>query len=268
MRRLSIRYAGSVLVFWLVMSAAAPLFQQRAIGVDLDRILEPPSMAAACGYDDLGRPLDARILVGARSALAVAALVVAVSALIGVTVGFVSAWFGGLVDLFTVRLIDVFLAFPGILLAIALAGVLGPGLGNLVIALSAVGWVGFARIARAQALAILNRDHVMVARALGVGTPMLLVRHVLPLTAGLLIVEATFAFASVIVAEAGLSFLGLGVQPPQPSWGSLIRDGVRYLLVAPHHVIAPSLALMTLVVAVNLLGDWLADRWQDIRIGR
>ena len=268
MKRSSMRCAGSVLVFWLVVSMATPLFQQRAIGVDLDHVLEGPALVAACGYDDLGRPLDARIAVGARSALMVAALVVAVSALIGVTVGFVSAWFGGWVDLLIVRLIDVFLAFPGILLAIALAGVLGPGLGNLVIALSAVGWVGFARISRAHALAVLRRDHVMVATALGVGTRVLLIRHVLPLTTGLLIVEATFAFASVIVAEAGLSFLGLGVQPPNPSWGSLIRDGVRYLLVAPHHVIAPSVALMTLVVAVNLLGDRLADRWQDVRHGR
>jgi peptide/nickel transport system permease protein len=156
----------------------------------------------------------------------------------------------------------VFLAFPGILLAIALSGLLGPGPGNVVLALVAVGWVGFARLARALALGILGRDHVAVARALGTPPHAILWRHVLPLMRGPLVVEATFGAAAAIVAEAGLSFLGLGLQPPTPSWGGMIRDGMRYLLVAPHVVVAPGLALASLVIAINLLGDRLHDRWQ------
>jgi peptide/nickel transport system permease protein len=161
----------------------------------------------------------------------------------------------------------VFLAFPGILLAIALAGVLGPGLGNVVLALAAVGWVGFARLTRAQVMSLRSRDHVLAARALAVSPAHILARHLLPLAAAPLIIEATFGVAAIIVAEAGLSFLGLGVQPPQASWGSMIRDGVAYMLVAPHLVIAPGLALALVVLAVNLAGDWLRDRL-DVRTRR
>jgi peptide/nickel transport system permease protein len=151
------------------------------------------------------------------------------------------------------------MAFPGILLAIALAGLLGPGIGNLVIALSLVGWVGFARLARAQVLSLKQREHVQAAQALGSRTTDIIRRHLVPLIAAPLLVEATFAVAAVVIAESGLSFLGLGVQPPEASWGSMIRDGVRYLLVAPHLVLAPGLSLFLVVLSVNLLGD----RWRD-----
>jgi peptide/nickel transport system permease protein len=185
--------------------------------------------------------------VGARIAFLVGFGVVALSALVGVLVGGISAFAGGWVDLVLVRLIDVFLAFPGILLAIALAGILGPGIDNLIIALSVTGWVGYARLTRAQILALKERDHVTAARALGVGPGRILFRHLLPLALAPLIVEATFGIAGVVVAEAGLSFLGLGVQPPQASWGSMIRDGVGYMLVAPHLVIAPGIAIAWVV---------------------
>lgn len=161
--------------------------------------------------------------------------------------------------------VDIFLAFPGILLAIALAGLLGPGLDNVVIALTTVGWVGYARLARAQVLSLKQREHVQAAEALGSNRWRIMRRHLLPLMAAPLIVEATFGVAAVIVAEAGLSFLGLGVQPPAASWGAMIRDGTRYLLVAPHLVLAPGLALLAVVLAVNLLGDRLRDRL-DIRL--
>ena len=163
-----------------------------------------------------------------------------------------------------VRIVDIFLAFPGILLAIALAGILGPGIENVVIALAAVGWVGFARLARAQTLSLKNREHIQAAIALGCRLPRIVLRHLLPLLAAPLIVEATFGVAGAVIAEAGLSFLGLGVQPPAASWGSIIRDGTRYLLVAPHLVIAPGVALMLVVLSVNLLGDRLRD-WMDVR---
>jgi peptide/nickel transport system permease protein len=171
---------------------------------------------------------------------------------------------GGIADQLLVRIIDIFLAFPGILLAIALAGVMGPGIENVVLALSLVGWVGYARLARAQVLSLKHRDHVVAARALGTGHVRILLRHLLPLAAAPLIVEATFGVAGMVIAEAGLSFLGLGVQPPEASWGSMIRDGSRYMLVAPHLVLAPGIAVFLVVLAVNLLGDRLRDR-MDVR---
>ncbi|MGR8920322.1 MAG: ABC transporter permease [Gammaproteobacteria bacterium] len=257
------RLAWLVLGLWVVAAVAAPFLGGAADTVVLERILEPPSWSAPGGYDDLGRPLGQRLAVGARLSLGLALVVVALSALLGTGLGLLAGWYGGWLDLLLVRVIDVFLAFPGILLAIALAAVLGPGIGNLVLALSAVGWVGYARLARAQTLSVRRRDHVLVAAALGTPPARAILRHVLPLVAGPLIVEATFGLASVVIAEAGLSFLGLGVQPPTPSWGSMIRDGTRYMLFAPHAVLVPGLALMSAVVAVNLLGDRLRDRWQS-----
>lgn len=255
----STRGALLVVTLWGLAALAAPWLEVEANRIALERILAPPSWSAPMGRDDLGRPLLARVLVGARLSLGVTLVVVALAAAVGTLIGVLAGWYGGLLDLLVVRVIDVFLAFPGILLAIALAGILGPGIDNLVIALSVVGWVGFARLARAQTLSLRTRDHVQVAQALGTPLPRLLRLHVLPLLSGPLVVEATFALAAVIVAEAGLSFLGLGVQPPTPSWGALIRDGTRYLLIAPHVVLMPGLALLSLVVAINLLGDRLRD---------
>ena len=163
-----------------------------------------------------------------------------------------------------VRIIDIFIAFPGILLAIALAGLLGPGIANAVIALAVVGWVGFARLARAQTLTVKHREHIDAARSLGTGRWRIGARHLLPLITAPLIVEATFGIASVVIAEASLSFLGLGVQPPAASWGSMIRDGTRYMLVSPHMVLAPGLAILLVVLSINLLGDRLRD-WMDVR---
>jgi peptide/nickel transport system permease protein len=178
-----------------------------------------------------------------------------------------SGYIGGWIDHIIVRIIDIFLAFPGILLAIALAGLLGPGIDNVIIALCVVGWVGFARLSRAQVLSIKHRDHVQAAVALGISPVLVMIRHLLPMIMAPLIIEATFGVASAVIAEAGLSFLGLGVQPPDASWGSMIRDGTRYLLVAPHMVLVPGIALMLVVLAANLLGDQLRDRL-DVRAVR
>ena len=252
------------LLLWIVVALVGPWLPLTPNAVDLPAILAGPGPGSLLGSDDLGRPVLDRLLVGARIAFLVGFGVVALSALVGVLVGGISAFAGGWVDLVLVRLIDVFLAFPGILLAIALAGILGPGIDNLIIALSVTGWVGYARLTRAQILALKERDHVTAARALGVGPGRILFRHLLPLALAPLIVEATFGIAGVVVAEAGLSFLGLGVQPPQASWGSMIRDGVGYMLVAPHLVIAPGIAIAWVVFSVNLLGDRLRD-WLDVR---
>ena len=155
----------------------------------------------------------------------------------------------------------MFLAFPGILLAIAFAAVLGPGLGNLILALCITSWVGYTRLTRAQALSLRGRQHVLAARTLGASTGRILLHHMLPLLAAPLLVEMTFSIASLVIAEASLSFLGLGIQAPNASWGSMLRDGVRYLLVAPHYVLAVGFSLMSLVLAVNVLGDKLRDAW-------
>jgi peptide/nickel transport system permease protein len=261
------RLSFIVVGLWALVAVTASWLPLRPNGVDLPRILAPPDVTAVLGNDDLGRPVLDRLIVGARTSFVVGFGVVLLSSAAGALLGGVSAYAGGWLDLVLVRVVDVFLAFPGILLAIALAGVLGPGIDNVILALAAVGWVGYARLMRAQVLSLKARDHVAAARALGAGPARILCRHLLPLALAPLIVEASFGVAGAVVAEAGLSFLGLGVQPPQASWGSMIRDGVSYMLVAPHLVLAPGAALMLVVLAVNLLGDALRDRL-DVRANR
>ncbi|MDX1512740.1 MAG: ABC transporter permease [Gammaproteobacteria bacterium] len=254
------------LVTWILSALTSPVLPLSPNEVQLPKVLAGPMADAWFGHDELGRPLLDRVVAGARTSLLVALSVVSISIVAGTLIGMISGWLGGVWDHVMVRIIDVFLAFPGILLAIALAGILGPGIENVVFALAAVGWVGFARLARAQTLSVKHREHVLAAVAMGSGTGRILVRHVLPLIAAPLIVEATFGVAGIIVAEAGLSFLGLGVQPPEASWGSVIREGTRYMLVAPHLVLIPSLVLMLVVLSVNLLGDALRD-FLDVRAG-
>jgi peptide/nickel transport system permease protein len=253
-----------IIALWAGSGLIAPWLSLDPNTIHLERILATPLMAGGLGYDDLGRPLLDRLVAGATTSFLVAFWVVGLSSLAGTLIGSFAAFAGGLWDRLLVHVIDLFMAFPGILLAIALAGILGPGIENVVIALTIVGWVGYARLARAQVLSLKTRDHVQAAVALGVPQERIVRSHLLPLISAPLIVEATFGVASVVVAEAGLSFLGLGVQPPEASWGSMIRDGTRYLLVAPHMVIVPGLAMVLVVLAVNLLGDRLRDRL-DVR---
>lgn len=259
-RRVSIILGQGFLLLWLVTAILAPWLPLAPDEIGLQRILETPAVDAWLGYDDLGRPLLDRLITGARTSFVVAAAVVSLSFAIGTAVGLAAAWFGGWLDRLVVFITDVFLAFPGILLAIALAAVLGPGISNAVLALATVGWVGFARLSRAQALSVKTFDHVTAAHALGSGNLVIARRHILPLVLSPLIVQATFELAGVVIAEATLSFLGLGVQPPAASLGAMIRDGTRYMLVAPHMVIAPGLAVFLIVLSINLLGDDLRDR--------
>jgi peptide/nickel transport system permease protein len=251
---------AGILLLWAVLALCVQFLSLSPNQIQLERILVPPGSASLLGYDDLGRSIGDRLLHGARTSFLVAAWVVCLSALLGTLIGTFGAWRGGWWDRLLVQLMDIFLAFPGILLAIALAGLLGPGIDNVVIALTVVGWVGYARLSRAQVLSLKHREHVMAAEALGTRKHVIMRRHLLPLMAAPLIIEATFGVAAVVIAEAGLSFLGLGVQPPAASWGAMIRDGTRYLLVAPHMVLAPGLAIFVVVVSVNLLGDRLRDR--------
>lgn len=259
-----IGFSGAILLAWLLLAVLGPMFALNPERVELPRILAPPSAEALLGNDDLGRPVLDRLLMGARTSFVVAFWVVLISSIFGTLLGMLSAFLGGSLDLVVVRIIDIFLAFPGILLAIALAGIMGPGIDNVVVALSVVGWVGYARLARAQTLSIKHREHITAALSLGTRKRRIILRHILPLISAPLIIEATFGIAAVVIAEAGLSFLGLGVQPPEASWGSMIRDGARYMLVAPHLVLAPGVALMLIVLSVNLLGDRLRD-WMDVK---
>jgi peptide/nickel transport system permease protein len=227
---------------------------------DLARRLEAPSLAHPFGLDELGRDILARILSGARISLLVGLAVVSVSSAVGMLVGSVAGYFGGRVDDVISRVIDVLMAFPGILLAIALVAVLGPSLTNVVMALSVIGWVGYARLVRGQALRAREFDFVQAARALGAGSRRIVIRHILPTALPAVVVQATLGMAGAIIAEAALSFLGLGVQPPTPSWGTMLDAGRSHLFDAPHLTIFPGLAIAVLVLGFNFLGDGLRDR--------
>ena len=227
---------------------------------ELARRLEGPTLAHPFGLDELGRDILARILSGARISLLVGVAVVSVSSTVGMLLGSIAGYFGGRVDDVISRVIDVLMAFPGILLAIALVAVLGPSLTNVVLALSIIGWVGYARLVRGQALRAREFDFVQAARALGAGSGRIILRHVLPTALPAVVVQATLGMAGAIIAEAALSFLGLGVQPPTPSWGTMLDAGRAHLFDAPHLTIFPGLAIALLVLGFNFLGDGLRDR--------
>jgi peptide/nickel transport system permease protein len=226
----------------------------------LARRLEGPSLQHPFGLDELGRDILTRIASGARISLLVGLAVVSVSSLAGMFFGSVAGYYGGRVDDVISRVIDVLMAFPGILLAIALVAVLGPSLVNVVLALSVIGWVGYARLVRGQALRAREFEFVQAARALGAGSGRIVLRHVLPTTLPSVVVQATLGMAGAIIAEASLSFLGLGVQPPTPSWGTMLDAGRAHLFDAPHLTIFPGVAIALLVLGFNFLGDGLRDR--------
>lgn len=248
-----------VILFWIGAVILSQLFDLQPNTIALERILAPPDSQAWLGNDDLGRDILSRLLAGAQVALFVSITVTTITLTFGTLLGLVAGYFGGWVDRLLMHVTDVFLAFPGILLAIAFAAVLGPGLNNLVLALCLTSWVGYARLTRAQALSLRNRQHVLAAESLGATVPRIMTRHMLPLLAAPLVVEATYSIAGLVIAEASLSFLGLGIQAPSASWGAMLRDGVRYLLVAPHYVLMVGISLMSLVLAINVLGDTLRD---------
>jgi peptide/nickel transport system permease protein len=252
---------GAVLVLLTVVSAiAAPwIVPYDPAEQELTLRLEPPSVSHPFGLDELGRDIFSRVLAGARVSLLVGLTVVGISSALGVFLGSVAGYFGGWLDDVISRVIDVLLAFPGILLAIALVAVLGPSLANVVMALSVIGWVGYARLVRGQVLKARELEFVQAARALGARTPRILLRHVVPTAVPAVVVQATLGMAGAILAEASLSFLGLGVQPPTPSWGTMLNGGRLHLLDAPHLTIFPGAAIAMLVLGFNFLGDGLRD---------
>jgi peptide/nickel transport system permease protein len=249
---------GAVLAPWL---ARQDPFEQ----TPLDR-LSPPGGKFLLGSDHLGRDILSRILYGGRISLAVGLVAVAIGASVGTTLGLVGAFYAGLVDTVIMRCMDVLLAFPGILLALAVIAALGPGLLNTMVAVGVWSIPLYARIVRSSALAVRQQDFVTAAIALGATDWRLLLRHLLPNAAAPLLVLSSLRMASAILTAAGLSFLGLGVQPPTPEWGAMLNDGRQYIMQSPHIATFPGLAIMLTVLSLNFIGDGLRDAL-DPRLG-
>jgi peptide/nickel transport system permease protein len=227
--------------------------------------LQPPSMQHWMGTDELGRDIFSRILFGARISLLVSICVVLGCGTMGLTLGLLAGYTGGAFDRVVNRLfINAFLSFPGVLLAIAFAAFFGPGIGKVILALIITGWAGYARLARAQVLKVKESEYILAARSLGASPLRIMVRHLLPNILQPVLIQATIGMAGAILAEATLSFLGLGVLAPIPSWGAMLNDARSHLFDAPHMVVFPALAVVLAVLAFNLLGDAWRD-WLDPR---
>jgi peptide/nickel transport system permease protein len=253
---------GALLVVIFVICALfAPwIAPQDPARIDLPSRLALPSSSHWCGTDELGRDMLSRLIYGSRISMLVGSCVVAASLVLGLIVGSIAGYYGGRIDRFVnVVVMNAFLSFPGILLAIAFVAFRGPGIFNLVLALSLGGWVGYARLVRAQVLAAREREFVEAARALGASDLRVIVRHILPNIIQPVVVQSAIGMAGAILAEATMSFLGLGVPPPTASWGAMLNDGRAHLFDAPHLVIFPAVAVMLAVLSFNFIGDALRD---------
>ncbi|WP_347488878.1 nickel transporter permease [Desulfoscipio sp. XC116] len=226
---------------------------------NLEQALLAPSWEYPLGTDDFGRCLLSRIIYGTGISLAIGLIVTAISVITGVVLGLLAGFYGGLVDEAIMRLVDIFLAFPGLILAIVVAGLLGPGMFNVLLALALVGWMGYTRVVRGAVLAEKEKPFVETAVSLGAGDLYIMTKHLLPNVISPVLVMATLGTGQAILAAASLSFLGLGVQPPTPVWGSMLNDGKQYLQTAPGLTIFPGLAIMITVLSFNFLGDGLRD---------
>ncbi len=252
---------GMIIIFVLVFIAIfAPFIAPHdPVDQELKKRLSPPSSEYPLGTDHLGRCILSRLLYGARISLPIAVMVVGITFAIGVTTGAISGYLGGIADEIIMRIVDVFLTFPGLILALGIIAALGPGLFNAMIALVIVGWAGYTRIVRGSVLAVKEKEFVEGARGLGASDSYILVRHILPNVIAPVIPMAMLGMGYVILAVAGLSFLGLGAQPPTPEWGAMLNDGRVFMRSAPQLMIFPGLAIMITVLAFNFLGDGLRD---------
>jgi peptide/nickel transport system permease protein len=254
--------AGMVMVaIFLLCALFAPwIAPHDPVQIDLPARLMSPSASHWCGTDELGRDILSRIIYGARISMLVGSCVVAASLTLGLIFGSIAGYYGAVTDrVLNVVVMNAFMSFPGILLAIAFVAFLGPGIFNLILALSIGGWVGYARLVRAQVLAVREREFVEAARALGASDLRIIVRHILPNIIQPIIVQAAIGMAGAILAEATMSFLGLGVPPPAASWGSMLNDARSHLFDSPHLVLFPAAAVMLAVLSFNFIGDGLRD---------
>ncbi len=259
-RHLVLVVGGLLVVVVFAAALLAPLLAPREHAAQtLERRLESPSAEHPLGLDELGRDILSRMLWGARVSLGVGFAVVVLAGGLGTLIGAVAGFVGGKIDGVLMRLCDVVLAVPGILLAIALVAVLGPALRHVVVALVLIGWVSYARLVRGQVLQLRELEYVLAARAGGYPPMRILWRHLLPNVLPVLTVHASLGMAGAVLAEASLSFLGLGIQPPTPSWGAMIDAGRGHLLDAPHLALFPGLAILLTVMGLNFLGDGLVD---------
>lgn len=260
LRRRSVLIGLGLVGFFVVLALSAPLLAPHdPATIDAARRLEGPSLQYPLGTDNLGRDLLSRLLYGSRWSLSTVALATLLIMSIGVTVGAVAGFFGGFVDELLMRVVDVLLAIPSLLLALAIAGTLGPGIGNVMAALVLVWWASYARVVRGLVLGLRERHFVEAAGALGARRRHVLLRHVMPNVLPPVVVLATVEMGELILAISGLNFLGLGAQPPTPEWGAMLNDGRPFLLTAPQLMIYPGLAISLLVIGFNLVGDGLRD---------
>ncbi|MCS7202083.1 MAG: ABC transporter permease [Dictyoglomus sp.] len=227
--------------------------------VDLSKHLLPPSREHLLGTDEFGRDILSRIIFGARVSLQIGFFAQVISISLGTVLGLLAGFYGGWVDDVIMRIVEILFAFPFLLFVIAVVAVFGPGIQNLYLAVAIIGWAGVARIVRGQVLSLRERDFVASARAIGAGTWRILFRHILPNALSPIIIEATLGMGGMIMLEAGLSFLGLGVQAPTPSWGSMVQAGLAYMRSAWWYPVFPGIVIMIIVFGFNLLGDGLRD---------
>jgi peptide/nickel transport system permease protein len=260
-RRYPIGFLGAAIVILVVLLAiSADLITPYDPVWQIDERLTPPNSDYILGLDEFGRDVFSRIIYGARVSLYAGIVSVIVIALpVGSVLGVLAGYFRGWIDTLLSRLVDIMFAFPALLLAITIVGVLGPSLTNTMIAIGIVYAPTFARIARGSTLGVANLDYIMASRTIGAGSQRIIVRHVLPNIAAPLIVQTTLALSTAILIEATLSFLGLGTQPPMPSWGTMLGTGRRYMELAPWVAIYPGVAIMIAVLGFNLAGDGLRD---------
>jgi|SRR2546422_3484420 len=221
--------------------------------------LRGPSSTHLLGQDELGRDLLSRLMYGARVSLLVGASVVGASLLIGVFLGTVAGYYGGKIDSVIMRIVDIFLSFPGIILAVGTVAVVGPGLENVIIALVLINWPGYTRVMRGETLRVKENAYVLASRGMGASDSWIMRKHIIPSAISPVVVLATIGFGWAVLAEAGLSFLGLGVQPPAPSWGGMVSEGLEYVLAAPLMALFPGLTIAITVWGFNILGDGLRD---------
>jgi peptide/nickel transport system permease protein len=257
------KFGLAVVAMLILLAALSPVLASwdKIQSQDLSARLDPPDRSHLMGRDQLGRDLMARIIYGARVSMLVGLSVVTASSFIGVLLGAFAGYKGGWTDrIISGFLFNVFLSFPGILLAIAMVAFLGPSIKNLIFALSVIGWVGYARLMRAQVLKVREYDFVTAARALGANDFRILLKHILPNSVQPLIIQASLGMAGAILSEAGLSFLGLGVPEPIPSWGKMIDDSREFWFTAPHLFIFPGIMIALSVLAFNFIGDGLRER--------
>lgn len=249
-----------ILIVLMIMAILAPFIAPfDPLKMNLPERLSRPSFEHPMGTDDLGRDCLSRIIYGARISLTAAALVTAISLMIGIVVGTVSGYFGGIADEVLMRFVDIMLAFPSLIITIAIAGILGPSLENLILAMIVTGWVGYSRLIRSSVLLAKEQDYVVSSKSIGCSSQWIALHHIIPNIITPIVVLATLEMGNVILGICGLSFLGLGAQPPIPEWGSMLEAGLPFMESVPTLMIFPGLMIMITVMAFNFLGDGLRD---------